>query len=135
LLPSNASTINGNPPASVNKPMVICGSRRRSLENPGSRNPSPASVSKYNVDTSYSTRLAGHSLACAAHVAASPARQDCSAKVGRRRLRVAYDGGSMPASSMTRKESSLLVGSMIRANTSARNTPSPPVTAANPSAW
>jgi hypothetical protein len=29
--------------------MVICGSRRRSLENPGSRKPSPASVSKYSV--------------------------------------------------------------------------------------
>ena len=46
VLPSNASTISGNPAASVNRPMVICGSRRRSLENPGSRNPSPASVSK-----------------------------------------------------------------------------------------
>jgi hypothetical protein len=29
--------------------MVICGSSRRSLEKPGWRNPSPASVSKYNV--------------------------------------------------------------------------------------
>jgi hypothetical protein len=36
----------------VSRPMVICGSRRRSFENPGSRNPSPASVSKYSVDTS-----------------------------------------------------------------------------------
>ena len=52
LLPSNASTISGNPAASVSSPMVICGSSRRSLENPGSRNPSPASVSKYSVDTS-----------------------------------------------------------------------------------
>jgi hypothetical protein len=52
LLPSNASTISGNPEASDSSPMVICGSRRRSLENPGSRNPSPASVSKYKVDTS-----------------------------------------------------------------------------------
>ena len=43
-LPSNASTISGNPVASVNKPTVICGSSRRSLENPGSPNPSPASV-------------------------------------------------------------------------------------------
>ena len=51
-LPSNASTISGNPEASVSSPMVICGSSRRSLENPGSRNPSPASVSKYSVDTS-----------------------------------------------------------------------------------
>jgi hypothetical protein len=46
VLPSNASTISGNPVASVSSPMVICGSRRRSLENPGSRNPSPVSVSK-----------------------------------------------------------------------------------------
>ena len=30
--------------------MVICGSSRRSLENPLSRNPSPASVSKYRVE-------------------------------------------------------------------------------------
>ena len=41
LLPSNAWTISGNPAASVSRPTVICGSRRRSLENPGSRNPSP----------------------------------------------------------------------------------------------
>jgi len=35
LLPSNASIISGNPAASVSSPTVICGSRRRSLENPG----------------------------------------------------------------------------------------------------
>jgi len=29
--------------------MVICGSSRRSLENPLSRNPSPSSISKYSV--------------------------------------------------------------------------------------
>jgi hypothetical protein len=44
LLPSNAWTISGNPEASVSNPTVICGSRRRSSESPGSRNPSPASV-------------------------------------------------------------------------------------------
>ena len=52
LLPSNAVTISGNPVASVSSPIVICGSKRRSLENPDSRNPSPASLSKYSVDTS-----------------------------------------------------------------------------------
>lgn len=52
LLPSKASTAGGNPFPSVSSPMVICGSRRRSLEYLGSRNPSPASVSKYRVDTS-----------------------------------------------------------------------------------
>ena len=52
LLPSKAATVSGNPAASVSSPMVICGSRRRSLENPGSRNPSPASVSKCSVVTS-----------------------------------------------------------------------------------
>jgi hypothetical protein len=52
LLPSNALTITGNPEASVSNPTVICGSRRRSLEKPDSRNPSPASVSKYRVVTS-----------------------------------------------------------------------------------
>jgi hypothetical protein len=41
LLPSNAFTVNGNPAASVSRPIVIGGSRRRSVENPGSRNPSP----------------------------------------------------------------------------------------------
>ena len=41
----------------------------------------------------------------------------------------------MPASVSTRSESSLLVGSMIRASTSAWNTSSRPVAAANPSAW
>jgi hypothetical protein len=49
--------------------MVICGSRRSYFENPGSRNPSPASVSKYKVLTSYRTRLALPSRACAAHAA------------------------------------------------------------------
>src|SRR6266540_6204896 len=34
LLPSNASTINGNPEASVSNPIVICGSSRRSLPEP-----------------------------------------------------------------------------------------------------
>jgi hypothetical protein len=58
-LPSNASTASGNPEPSVSRPMVIWGSRRRSLENPGSRNPSPSSVSKYSVETSYSTSDAG----------------------------------------------------------------------------
>ena len=52
LFPSNADTISGNPSWPVSRPMVICGSSRRSLENPLSRNPSPSSVSKYSVDTS-----------------------------------------------------------------------------------
>ena len=36
--------LSGNPEVSVSSPIVICGSNRRSLENPGSRDPSPASV-------------------------------------------------------------------------------------------
>jgi hypothetical protein len=52
LFPAKACTISGNPAASVSSPMVIWGSNRRSSENPGPRNPSPASVSKYSVDTS-----------------------------------------------------------------------------------
>jgi hypothetical protein len=51
-LPSNACTISGNPAASVSRPTVICGSSRRSLLKPGSRNPSPVSTSKYSVVTS-----------------------------------------------------------------------------------
>jgi len=46
LLPSNAETMSGKPSWPVRRPMVICGSSRRSLENPGSRNPSPWSASK-----------------------------------------------------------------------------------------
>ena len=45
-LPSNVETMSGKPSWPASRPMVICGSRRRSLENPGSRNPSPLSVSK-----------------------------------------------------------------------------------------
>lgn len=52
LLPSNADTMSGNPSAPAITPQVVCGSSRRSLENPGSRNPSPSSVSKYSVETS-----------------------------------------------------------------------------------
>lgn len=44
LLPSKASTISDNPELLVSSPIVICGSSRRSLENPGSRNPSPVPV-------------------------------------------------------------------------------------------
>ena len=40
-LPSKARTMSGNPSWPVSSPIVICGSSRRSLENPGSRNPSP----------------------------------------------------------------------------------------------
>ena len=34
LFPSNADTMSGNPSWPVSRPIVICGSRRRSLENP-----------------------------------------------------------------------------------------------------
>jgi hypothetical protein len=67
----------------------------RVLENPGSRNPSPRSVSKYNVVTSYKTR-----------------------GTGSRRKMVRYPGGPIPSSASTRIESSLLVGSTSRASTS-----------------
>ena len=88
LFPSTAWTISGNPAWSVSSPMAICGSRRRSLENPGSRNPSPASVSKYKVLTSKSTRLAGPSPACAAQAAEIRRRQESVAYTGRRRFTV-----------------------------------------------
>lgn len=52
VLPLKAWTCSGNPRTSLNNPTVIWGSSRRSLENPGSRNPSARSVSKYNVVTS-----------------------------------------------------------------------------------
>lgn len=71
LLPSNACTVSGNPETSVSKPKVICGSRRLSLENPGSRKPSPASVSKYSVETSNSTSDAGPNPARRALAAAN----------------------------------------------------------------
>src|SRR4029077_1560276 len=51
---------------------------------------------------------------------------------------VGYDGPATPASPSTRKESALLVGSMIRASTSWRNTSSPPAAVSKPTtskAW
>jgi hypothetical protein len=62
------------PDPSVSKPTVICGSNRRSLENPGSRNPSPSSVAKYSVVTSYSSNVAGPSRTCSAQARAIRAR-------------------------------------------------------------
>ncbi len=60
------------------------------------------------------------------------------AYTGSRRFSVAYDAAATPASVSTRALSSLLLGSMIRANTSCWNTSSPPVASCNPStryAW
>jgi hypothetical protein len=51
MFPSNADTISGNPSAPVSSPIVICGSSRRSLENPLSRNPPPSSALKYSMLT------------------------------------------------------------------------------------
>jgi hypothetical protein len=51
-LPSNACSIRRNPSCPVSSPIVIWGSSRRSLENPGSRKPSPLSVSNHSVLTS-----------------------------------------------------------------------------------
>lgn len=81
---------------------------QRMNDNPA--DPSPASVSKYKVDTSQRTSDAGPRSAVRAHAAADFCRQDSFANAGRRRLRVAYAGGSKPASSTTRRLSSLLVG-------------------------
>ena len=118
LLPSNADTMSGNPPAPVSRPMVICGSSRRSFENPLSRNPSPASVSKYKVETSYSTRLAGPSRACAAHAARHLLPPGVLRNTRRRRVPRSGTGPSPrllpPAPAAL---SSLLTGSMIRAAT------------------
>ena len=55
LLPSKAPARRGNPVSSVSSPTVICGSRRLSLEKPGSRKLSALSVSKYRVVTSNRT--------------------------------------------------------------------------------
>jgi hypothetical protein len=46
---------------------------------------------------------------------------------------VGYDAAATPVSSNTRNESALLVGSMIRAHPSWRNTSSPPAAWSNPS--
>ena len=101
--------------------MVICGSSRRSLENPGSRNPSPASVSKYKRGdvVEHQARRAQPRMSGARRRQRLPevVLRDTP---GRRRLTVGYDGAPTPASSSTRSESSLLVGSMIRASTSCR---------------
>src|SRR3954463_272201 len=81
-LPSKAWTISGKPVAPVSSPMVICGSSRRSLENPGLRNSSAVSVSKYSVDTSYITKEAGPSAACFAQAAARAAANSAVAYQG-----------------------------------------------------
>ena len=134
LLPSNASTVSGNPVASVSSPMVICGSRRRSLENPGSRNPSPVSVSKYSV-----RHVVEHQRRRPERGVRGARRRQCLARQQVWRTPAGdgsasrYDGRSTPASASTRSESTLLVGSMIRASTSSRNTSSPPVAASKPS--
>ncbi len=78
LLPSKASIINGNPVASVNSPTVIWGSRRRSLENPGSRNPSPVWVSKYKRRHVVEHQTRRTQRGPCAHAAASFRRQDSS---------------------------------------------------------
>lgn len=132
LLPSNAVTISGNPVASVNNPTVICGSNRRSLENPGSRNPSPVSVSKYRVETSKRTSAFGPNAARAAHARANAARNSSRAYTGNRRFSVRYDAAAVPASVSTRAASTLLDGSMIRAITNCRKTASPPAASSNP---
>ena len=59
LLSSTACTISGNPRASSTTPTVICGSRRRSLVNPGARNPSPGPSRSNSVMTSSITEVAG----------------------------------------------------------------------------
>jgi hypothetical protein len=72
--------------------------------------------------------------ACPAHAAEICCRHDCLANTPSRRVTVRYGTGGTPASSSTRALSTLLTGSMIRASTSWRNTSSPPVAAARPSA-
>lgn len=75
--------------------MVICGSSRRSSENPGLRNSSAASVSKYYVDTSYSTKEAGRSAACCAHAPARAAANSAGRIAGQSAVQrgVRRDGG------------------------------------------
>ncbi len=74
-LPSNAASINKNAERSASSPVVICGSRRRAGENPGSRNPSPWSVSKHEAGASWKTSNAGPSPAWIAYAAQTRSRQ------------------------------------------------------------
>ena len=114
-LSSNASTVSGNPAASVSSPMVICGSRAAALEHPDSRKPSPTSVSKCKVDMSSVASDAGPYLTCAAHAAVEPAPEPLIGTGGQ----VTFDGGvgrRVDTSASTRRLSCLLVGSTIHAN-------------------
>jgi hypothetical protein len=52
LLPSNASTISGNPAASVSSPDRDLRLQPAFLGEPGLADPSPSSISKYKVVTS-----------------------------------------------------------------------------------
>ena len=62
------------------------------------------------------TRRHERLTACAAHAAARCCRRDSFANPGRRRLTIAYDAAGTPASPGTRRLSSLLAGSMMRAS-------------------
>jgi hypothetical protein len=69
----------------------------------------------------------------AAHAVESACRKTGLANTGDRRFSVGYDTEVTPVSSISRSESCLLFGSMIRASTSWRNTSSPRAAASNPS--
>jgi hypothetical protein len=103
-LPSNAATVNGNPEASVEQPEGDRGgSRRRSLANPA-----------HGIRHRHRFRSTGCSRRKAPETP-DRTRRD-------RRFSVGYDGSATQVSSSTVNESCLLVGSVIRAHTSWRNT-------------
>ena len=94
LLPSNASTVSGNPAASVSSPRVICGSRRRLLGEPGLTEPVTGiglEVQRRDVEQHQARRPQPR------HALRMPQPAIGASRVGhrrgRRRLTVAYDAG------------------------------------------
>jgi hypothetical protein len=79
MSPSKAWTISGNPALVGQQPDRDLRFQAALLGEPAVAEPSPAWVSKYSVDTSYKTRLAGPRPACAAHAAAGLRRYDAVA--------------------------------------------------------
>ena len=110
----------------------MCGSTRRSFENPGLRRSSGVSVSKYKVVTSYKRNDPGPIPACVASAWVIISRKPSVAYSGSFILIVAYPADVTPTSASVSIDSSLEPGWIIRARTTSRNTVSPPQAASRP---
>ena len=134
LFPSNAETISGNPAASGEQADGDLRLQAALLGEPGLAE--PVALVGLEVQRGHVVEdQAGRAQAGMGGAGRGQLLPPGLLRVGRQ---PALQGairrrGQAPASSSTRALSSLLVGSMIRASTSCRNTSSPPAAAAKPS--